>query len=143
MKPAGGVIVSITFGTLFGSTDGEQMGLVPPGAHTPNVYAPGVAVKSRVGGKWVPSCPVSATVKVQPEPTVPNVDSGTISVAVQLGLSVTNCALPTEPPAALTQAGEANLALQTAGSRVTRSCSSCSRDKPDAVDVLAAPGAWT
>jgi hypothetical protein len=32
---AGGGIVSITFGTGAGSS--EQIGLVPPGVHTPNV----------------------------------------------------------------------------------------------------------
>jgi hypothetical protein len=40
-----GVITSTAFGTAPGST--EQMGLVLPVAHTPNVKAPGVGVKLR------------------------------------------------------------------------------------------------
>ena len=41
----GGVMTSMALGTVDGST--EQMGAVPPTAHTPNVNAPGVAVKAR------------------------------------------------------------------------------------------------
>jgi hypothetical protein len=48
-----GVIVSITFGTVLGST--VQIALVPPGAHTPNVNDPGVAVNARAWSELKPS----------------------------------------------------------------------------------------
>jgi small GTP-binding protein len=41
----GGVMTSMAFGTLFGLN--VQIGALPPDAHTPNVNAPGVAVKAR------------------------------------------------------------------------------------------------
>src|SRR5437016_9674771 len=90
----GGVITSIALGTLAGST--EQMGLAPPGAHTPNWNGCGVAAKPRAWSELNPSWPVSATANAHPEPGVPNVDSGTIRVAVRLVLSGANCALPSE-----------------------------------------------
>src|ERR1700677_1840803 len=62
----GGVMTSIALGTGVGST--EQMGAVQPGAHTPSVYAPGVAVKARARSELKPSWPVRTTLKPQPEP---------------------------------------------------------------------------
>src|SRR2546421_450277 len=53
VTPAG-VITSTAFGTVSGLA--EQTGAVPPGAHTPKVKPPGVAVKFRAWSvTWAPS----------------------------------------------------------------------------------------
>src|SRR5947209_8188976 len=83
------------------------MGLAPPGAHTPNWNGCGVAAKPRAWSELNPSWPVSATANAHPEPGVPNVDSGTIRVAVRLVLSGANCALPSEALEGPTQTGGA------------------------------------
>ena len=90
----GGVIVSMALGTVVGST--EQIGSVPPGAQTPNVNAPGVAVKARAWSGLKPSWPVSATVNTQPEPAVPNSGFGHAIVIVLSALvDDTNGGVPT------------------------------------------------
>jgi hypothetical protein len=48
-----GVMTFMAFGTVDGPT--EQMGAVPPGAHTPNVKGPGAAVKLRAWSGLRPS----------------------------------------------------------------------------------------
>src|SRR5262249_27308471 len=78
-RPAG-VIVSITFGTVFGST--AQIGLFPPGAHTPKLNGCGVAANERAWSELNPSWPVRATVNTQPVPGSPNAARGSTRVAV-------------------------------------------------------------
>src|SRR5690349_15268052 len=73
-----GVITSIALGTLAGST--EQIGLVPPGAHTPKRKGCGVAAKPRAWSGLKPSWPVRTTVKTQPDAGCPSADLGTITV---------------------------------------------------------------
>jgi hypothetical protein len=77
-----GVIVSITVGTVLGST--EQIGLVPPAAQTPKLNGCGVGAKLRTGGVPEP-WPASATVNDQLGPTVPKIERGTTRVAVPVG----------------------------------------------------------
>src|SRR5450756_504668 len=101
-----GVITSTALGTVAGSA--EQIGAVPPGAHTPNVKAPGVAVKARAWSALNPSWPVSTTLKPQPVVGVPNCASGSATVIVRSACTGSTDAVPTEPPAAFTHAGEAN-----------------------------------
>ncbi len=100
-----GVIVSITLGTVLGST--AQIGLVPPAAQTPNWNCCGVAAHVRADPGLNPSCPVRATVNVHPELTEPNADRGRTIVAVSLGWSTTNRAVPREVPPGLTHTGAA------------------------------------
>ena len=49
----------------------SRSGSLAPGAHTPNRNGCGVASNPRAWSELKPSCPVSATVNIQPEPTVP------------------------------------------------------------------------
>ena len=56
----------IAFGTVAGSA--AQMGLVPPGAQTPNRNGCGVGANPRAWSGLKPSWPVSTTVKPQPGP---------------------------------------------------------------------------
>src|SRR5213083_1010543 len=77
----GGVITSTAFGTVSGLA--EQTGAVPPGAHTPNVNPPAVAVKLRAWSVPNPSWPVSTALKPQPDPGVPNCASGSAIVMVR------------------------------------------------------------
>src|SRR3954466_4703252 len=101
-----GVSTSIALGTVLGST--AQIGAVPPGAHTPNVKPPGVAVKLRAWSVPNPSWPVSTTLKPQPEAGVPNCASGSAMVIVRSACSASTDAVPALPPAAFTQTGSAN-----------------------------------
>ena len=107
----GGVITSMAFGTVSGST--VQIGAVPPGAHTPNVKPPGVAVKLRAWSVPNPSCPVSTTLKPQPEPGVPNCASGRAIVMVRSACSASTDAVPTLLPPAFTQTGAAKPCTST------------------------------
>ena len=68
----------MALGTVAGST--EQIGLVPPGAQTPNKNGCGVAAKPRAWSGLKPSWPVSTTVKPQPDPGVPRLAVGTLKV---------------------------------------------------------------
>src|SRR6266480_798848 len=106
-----GVITSIAFGTVPGSA--EQTGAVPPGAHTPNVKPPAVVVKARAWSGLNPSWPVSTTLKPQPDPGVPNCASGSAIVMVRSACSASTDAVPTLPPDAFTQAGEAKPCTST------------------------------
>src|SRR5580704_18989535 len=96
----GGVITSMAFGTVAGST--EQIGAVPPGAHTPNVKPPGVAVKARAWSELNPSWPVSTTLKPHPDAGVPNCASGSAIVIVRSACSASTDAVPTLLPPAFT-----------------------------------------
>src|SRR5580700_9392512 len=107
----GGVITSMAFGTVAGST--EQIGAVPPGAHTPNVKPPGVAVKARAWSELNPSWPVSTTLKPQPDAGVPNCASGRATVIVLSACTASADAVPTELPAAFTHTGDANPCTST------------------------------
>src|SRR6201986_5628841 len=75
-----GVSTSMALGTVDGSA--EQIGAVPPGAQTPNVSAPGVAVKARAWSGLNPSWPASTTLKPQPDVGGPNCASGSGTVIV-------------------------------------------------------------
>src|SRR5579859_3318162 len=101
----GGVRTSMAFGTVLGSS--EQILAVPRGAHTPNVKAPGVAVKLRAWSVPNPSWPVSTTLKPQPGAGVPNCASGSAMVMVRSACSASTDAVPALLPAAFTQAGAA------------------------------------
>src|SRR5690242_21908488 len=101
-----GVITSIAFGTVSGLT--VQTGAVPPGAQTPNVKPPAVAVKLRAWSVPNPSWPVSTTLKPQPEAGVPNCASGRAMVIVRSACSASTEAVPTLVPPAFTQTGDAN-----------------------------------
>jgi hypothetical protein len=89
MIDAGRVMVSITLGTVFGST--LPIAAVAPGAHTPKLNCCGVDAHVRAEPAPNPSCPVRATVKTHPATTDPNADRGRTIVAVSLGWSTTNC----------------------------------------------------
>ena len=99
------MITSTAFGTVFGLA--EQTAAVPPAAHTPNVKPPGVAVKLRAWSVPKPSWPVSTTLKPQPDPGVPNCASGSWIVIVLSDCTASTDAVPTLPPDAFTQTGEA------------------------------------
>ena len=76
--------MSITFGIV--RDEGlVQSSVVSPVGQTPNEKALAVCVNSRAWPELNPFCPVSAAVNVQPEPTVPNADCGTIRVVVCSG----------------------------------------------------------
>src|SRR5579875_3827405 len=79
-----GGIVSITIGTLAGSTEqiaGGGDSAATAAEQTPNVYWPGVAVNVRASSlPPSPFWPVSVTVNVQPAPTAPRPDVGTVIV---------------------------------------------------------------
>jgi hypothetical protein len=81
----GGESTSIAFGAVFGLT--AQIGLVPPGAQTPNVNWPGVAVNARAWSGLKPSWPVSTTVNVQPGPGVPKLAAFPAGTACPQGLA--------------------------------------------------------
>src|ERR1700760_2812088 len=106
-----GVSTSMAFGTMLGFT--EQTGAVPPGAHTPNVKPPGVAVKLRAWSVPNPSWTVSTTLKPQPDPGVPNCASGSVVVIGRWACSASSQAVPTLPPDAFTQTGEAKPCTST------------------------------
>src|ERR1700722_16001919 len=106
-----GVITSMALGTVVGST--ERIGAVPPGAHTPNVKPPGVAVNARAWSELNPSWPVSTTLKPQPEDGVPNCASGSAIVIVRSVCSASADAVPTLSPAAFTHTGAANPCAST------------------------------
>ena len=106
-----GVSTSTALGTVFGSA--EQTGAVPPDAHTPNENAPGVGVKLRAWSGLNPSWPVSTTLKPQPDPGVPNCASGRAMVIVLSACTASANAVPTLPPPALTQTGEAKPCTST------------------------------
>ena len=107
----GGVITSTAFGTPAGSA--EQTAAVPPGAHTPNVKPPGVAVNARAWSELKPSWPVSTTLNPQLEVGVPNCASGRATVMVRsLPLASTD-GVPAAVPPAFTQTGEANPCTST------------------------------
>src|SRR5262245_64385690 len=73
-----GVMTSIVFGMVDGPA--EQIGAVPPGAHTPNRNGCGVGANPRAWSGLNPSCPVSTTLNPQPDPGVPNCASGSAMV---------------------------------------------------------------
>src|SRR5215510_7861419 len=100
-----GVITSTAFGTVFGST--EQIGAVPPGAHTPNRNACGAGAKPRAWSELNPSCPVSTTLNPQPGPGVPNCASGSAIVMVRSDWDGRTDGLPTMLPDASTHTGAA------------------------------------
>src|SRR5512135_1947358 len=100
-----GVRTSMALGTVLGSA--AQTGAVPPGAHTPNVKPPGVAVKLRAWSVPNPSWPVSTTLKPQPDAGVPNCASGRAMVIVLSACTASTDAVPTLLPPAFTQTGEA------------------------------------
>jgi hypothetical protein len=102
----GGATVSITFGTVPGST--EQIGLAAPLTQTPKLKPWGVAVKARAWSGLKPSCPVRVTVNTQPEPTVPNAERGSTSVAVPCGWSTNSWPLPSDPPDGSSHTTDAN-----------------------------------
>src|ERR1700746_2488407 len=104
-EPPCGVITSMAFGTVPGST--EQTGAVPPGAHTPNRNDCGVGANPRAWSGLNPSCPVSTTVKPQPGPGVPNCASGSAIVMVRSDWDARTDGLPTVLPDASTHAGAA------------------------------------
>src|SRR5450755_5029042 len=106
-----GVITSMAFGTVVGST--EQIGAVPSGAQTPNVKPPGATVKARAWSGLNPSWPVSTTLKPQPDAGVPNCASGRATVIVLSACTASADAVPTELPAAFTHTGEANPCTST------------------------------
>src|SRR4029077_12647830 len=132
-----GVITSTAFGTVPGST--EQIGAVPGGPHTPNRKGGAVGANPRAWSGLNPSCPVSTTVKPQPEPGVPKADSGSAIVMVPSDCDASTCAGPTELADAPRAPGRAGPSCGTpparpvagtpappaAGStpRTTRSCS--------------------
>src|SRR5260370_23269367 len=91
-----GVITSTAFGTVPGST--EQIGAVPLGTQTPNRNGCGVGANPRAWSGLNPSCPVSTTVKPQPEPGVPKTDSGSAIVIVPSDCDMSTCAVPTQLP---------------------------------------------
>src|SRR5450756_1705576 len=72
----------------------------------------GVITSTALGtGAWSalnPSWPVSTTLKPQPVVGVPNCASGSATVIVRSACTGSTDAVPTEPPAAFTHAGEAN-----------------------------------
>src|SRR4029077_7588890 len=98
-----GVITSTAFGTVPGST--EQIGAVPGGPHTPNRKGWAVGAKPRAWSGLNPSCPVSTTVKPQPEPGVLKAASGSAIVMVPSDCDASTCAVPTELPDASCQTG--------------------------------------
>src|ERR1700744_623826 len=100
-----GVSPSMALGTVDGSA--EQIGAVPPGAQTPKVSAPGVAVKARAWSGLNPSWPASTTLKPQPGAGVPHCASGRAFVIVLSACTASAEAVPTEVPAAYTHTGEA------------------------------------
>src|ERR1700761_6524749 len=106
-----GVSTSMALGTVDGST--EQIGAVPPAAQTPNVSAPGVAVKARAWSGLNPSWPASTTLKPQPDAGVPNWASGSATVIVLSAWAASADAVPTVSPAASTHTGEANPCTST------------------------------
>ena len=106
-----GVSTSTAFGTLPGST--AQIGLLPPGAQTPNEKSPGVGVNPRAWSGENPSCPVSTTVKAQPGPGVPNSACGSPIVIVLLACDAATNAVPTELPAAFCHTGDAKPCTST------------------------------
>src|ERR1700742_2155916 len=106
-----GVITSMALGTVDGSA--AQTGAVPPGAQTPNVSAPGVAVKARAWSGLNPSWPASTTLKPQPDVGVPNCASGRATVMVLSACTASADAVPAEVPAAFTHTGEANPCTST------------------------------
>ena len=106
-----GVITSTAFGTVAGST--EQTGAVPPGAHTPKLKSPGVAVKARAWSVLNPSWPVSTTLKPQPDAGVPNCASGKAMVIVLSACTASADAVPTLLPPASTHTGDAKPCTST------------------------------
>ena len=101
----GGGTVSITSGSIDGDTwQAAGSGVCPASAaeHTPNEYAPGVAVNARASSVPNPSCPATATVNVQPDATVPRSAVGTVIVICRLaGLPLTLAIVPPEAPSAV------------------------------------------
>jgi hypothetical protein len=104
-------MTSIAFGTVVGST--AQIGLVPPTAHTPKVYGPGVAVKARAWSELKPSWPVRTTAKDHPAHGVPIVACGSAIVTVPAVCEVVMYGVPSELPEASCQTGEANPCTST------------------------------
>src|ERR1700722_938793 len=103
----GGVIVSITSGTVLGSS--EQIASAPSTGQTPSVNAPGVGVNEMAWSALKPFWPVIATVNVQPLVGVPNSAAGRAIVIVLATVEATTAVgVPTWPPEALTHTGEAN-----------------------------------
>src|SRR6202522_1710996 len=100
-----GVMTSIAFARVVGST--AQIGLVPPTAHTPKVYAPGVAVKARAWSELKPSWPVRTTAKDHPAPGVPNVACGSAIVTGPAVCEVAMNGAPSGVPEAPCRPGEA------------------------------------
>jgi hypothetical protein len=80
-RPAG-VMTSMALGTVAGSI--EQIGFAAPTGQTPNENGCAVIVNARAWSELKPSCPVSTTLKAQPDPGVPNWASGSAIVTVRL-----------------------------------------------------------
>jgi hypothetical protein len=101
-----GGMVSITNGTVAGLTEqiaGGDVSLATAAEHTPKLKAWGVEVNVRASSTPNPSCPVSVTVNVQPDPGVPSPEVGTVivtrpGVSPPFGLSwaTETCGVPTE-----------------------------------------------
>lgn len=101
----------MAWGTVAGSA--AQSGAPPPGAQTPNVKAPGAAVKARAWSGLNPSWPATTTLKPQPDAGVANCASGSATVIVLPDCTASADAVPTGLPAAFTHAGEANPCTST------------------------------
>ena len=99
-------MTSIAFGTEPGST--AQMGLPPPGAHTPNRNGCGVGAKPRAWSGLKPSWPVSTTVKTQPGAGWPSAALGTITVMKREIALADTATGPSDAPLASTNTGAAN-----------------------------------
>src|SRR5215471_8500540 len=99
-------MTSMAFGIVPGSV--VQMGLVPPGAQTPNRKSCGVAANPRAWSELKPFCPVSTTANDQPEAGVPRAAAGSSIVMVLATAEDSTVAVPTELPLASTHTGEAN-----------------------------------
>ena len=96
----------MAFGIVPGSA--EQMGLVPPGAHTPKRNGCAVGANPRAWSPLNPSCPVSTTANDHPEAGVPKAAAGSAIVMVLVTAEETTVAFPSEFPFASTHTGEAN-----------------------------------
>ena len=70
-------------------------------------------MKLRAWSGLNPSWPVSTTLKPQPDPGVPNCASGSAIVIVRSACSASTDAVPTLPPHAFTQTGEAKPCTST------------------------------